>query len=203
MTRTEPTTRTQPETARQTELLAVRCQLGEPEALDELVQRWHLPLWKYVRRLAPDDTTAEEVLQDVWLRIVRGLPELREPARLVAWMFRIARFASLDRMRGAYGRRESLGAQTDVDIDQLSSEADHAHVGLDQLADEVEELRLGLLELPLVEREVLTLFYLRELDQGQVAEVLDVPVGTVKSRLFRARKLLREQLETQRQGTHS
>ena len=52
-----------------------------------------------------------------------------------------------------------------------------------------------LARLPLVEREVLTLFYLRELSLGDVAEVLGVPVGTVKSRLFRARKLLRREIE--------
>ena len=51
--------------------------------------------------------------------------------------------------------------------------------------------------LPLVEREVLTLFYLEELDLRQVAEVLEVPDGTVKSRLFRARKMLKERLEDQ------
>jgi RNA polymerase sigma-70 factor (ECF subfamily) len=53
-----------------------------------------------------------------------------------------------------------------------------------------------LTQLPLLEREVLTLFYLRELSLAEVAEVLAVPVGTVKSRLFRARQLLRRELET-------
>jgi RNA polymerase sigma-70 factor (ECF subfamily) len=60
-----------------------------------------------------------------------------------------------------------------------------------------EELR----DLPLVEREVLVLFYLRELPLDQVADMLAVPVGTVKSRLFRARRMLRERLE-QRGVTH-
>lgn len=176
------------------ELLAVRCQLGEADALDELVRRWHLPLWKYVRRLADDDGAAEEVLQDVWLRIVRGLPDLRQPSRLLAWMFRIARYASLDRMRGRYAERDALGTDAVLDLDGI--EGDGSHVGLDELVDEVEELRHGLIALPLVEREVLTLFYLRELDLRQVAEVLEVPVGTVKSRLHRARNLLREQLQS-------
>ena len=176
------------------ELLAVRCQLGETDALDELVRRWHLPLWKYVRRLADDDSTAEEVLQDVWLRIVHGLPDLRQPSRLVAWMFRIARYASLDRLRGRYAQRDALGTDADLELDRL--EGDDAHVGLDELADELEELRHGLIALPMVEREVLTLFYLRELGLRQVAEVLEVPVGTVKSRLHRARNLLRAQLQS-------
>jgi RNA polymerase sigma-70 factor (ECF subfamily) len=199
LNRTDPSLKTQTGADRAAELLALRCQLGEAEAFEELVERWHLPLWKYVRRLAPDDHQAEEILQDVWLRIVRGLPNLREPSRLAAWMFRIARYASLDRMRGSYSRRELLGSETDLEFDQMPS-GDASHVGLDTITDEVEELRLGLLELPLMEREVLTLFYLRELSLAQVADVLEIPVGTVKSRLFRARKLLKQQLETLRKG---
>lgn len=192
---------TEPDTG-SVELLAVRCQLGEPRALDELVERWHVPIWKYVRRMAADEHTAEEVHQEVWLRIVRGLPDLRDPSKLVAWMFRIARYACLDRMRDRYSRRDSLGVDTDVDPDRLESDARHMglHVGLDGLADEVEELLQGLLDLPTTEREVLTLFYLRELDLRQVAEVLEVPAGTVKSRLFRARKMLRDRLETATKG---
>ena len=84
------------------ELLAVRCQLGERQALDALVARWHLPLWKYARRLTGGEEAADDVVQDVWLRILRGLPGLREPARLRPWIFGIARRVLMDRLRAQY-----------------------------------------------------------------------------------------------------
>lgn len=176
------------------ELLAVRCQLGESDAFDELVERWHVPLWRFVRRLAQDDATAEEILQDAWLRIVQALPGLRRPSRLVPWIFRIARHAAIDRLRAGYARRESLGEPADLDLEALEDDADASHVGLSDLPEEIDRLQRQLLELPLIEREVLTLFYLRELNLREVADVLEIPTGTVKSRLHRARKMLRERI---------
>ena len=73
------------------ELLAIQCQLGEPAAFDELVAQWHGPLWQYIRRMVGGNELADELLQETWLRILRGIANLREPASLVAWMFGIAR----------------------------------------------------------------------------------------------------------------
>lgn len=169
------------------ELLAIRCQLGEPDAFDALVERWNLPLWRYLRRLVGDDEDAADTLQEAWLRILRGLPRLRDPARLRPWLFGIARRALMDRLR-----REYAGPSMDA------SAADHLPVPEPEpgLLDDLDELEGELAEMPLLEREVLVLFYLRELPIAQVAEVLAVPLGTVKSRLFRARNLLRDRLET-------
>ncbi len=73
------------------EWLAVRCQLGERAAFDELIERYQGPLWRYVRRVAPDEDAAREVTQDAWLRVIRGIGRLRDPARLRPWLFGIAR----------------------------------------------------------------------------------------------------------------
>lgn len=169
--------------------LAVRCQLGERDAFDLLIERWHGPLWTYARRLTGSDDAAHEVVQDAWLRILRGLPRLRDPARLRPWLFGITRRALMDRLRGLY----AAPRPSDVDLDSLTA-ADAGVIsgsGVDAGSDEA-GLQDGLAGLPVVEREVLTLFYLRELSLADVAELLDVPVGTVKSRLHRARRMLRQ-----------
>ena len=168
------------------ELLAVRCLMGEAAAFDELIERWHAPLWQYVRRLTGDDDAAADTLQDVWLRVLRAMPRLRDPARLRAWLFGIARRTVMDRLRRRYAEPEAVS----TDDVSLAAPADDA---LD-LEEELELLHEELARLPLVEREVLVLFYLHELTLTQLAEVLAVPVGTVKSRLFRARRMLRRQL---------
>jgi RNA polymerase sigma-70 factor (ECF subfamily) len=119
------------------------------------------------------------------------MPGLRHPERLRAWLFGIARRALMDRLRRQYARAEDTPLTDDV-----------AALDPDGWPDEdLELMQEELQTMPLVEREVLVLFYLRELPLGQVAAVLDVPVGTVKSRLFRARRTLRERLE-QRGLTH-
>jgi RNA polymerase sigma-70 factor (ECF subfamily) len=71
-------------------VLAVRCQLGEIDAFDQLVERFHPALYRYARRLTGGDDAAGDVVQDIWVRVVRGLPRLREPERLRAWIFSIA-----------------------------------------------------------------------------------------------------------------
>jgi RNA polymerase sigma-70 factor (ECF subfamily) len=167
------------------DLLAVRCQLGEREAFDELIRRWHEPLFKYARRLTGDDDAAAETMQDAWLRVVRGIARLREPDRLRAWLFGITRRVVMDRLRASYSAPMTVPVE-DVDV-AAEDERD--------LADDLAVMHEELNQLPLLEREVLVLFYLRELTLSELADVLGVPIGTIKSRLFRARHSLRTQLE--------
>lgn len=167
------------------ELMAVRCQLGESDAFDDLVERWHEPLWRYLRRMAGSDDEAAETLQDAWLRILRGLPGLRRPDRLRAWLFGIARRALMDRLRHRY----ATTTDDDVDLDDIPAEP------IEEPIDDLDTMHEELAAMPLVEREVLVLFYLRELPLDQAADVLGVPVGTVKSRLYRARRMLRDRLQ--------
>lgn len=169
------------------ELLAIRCQLGEAAAFDALIARWHEPLWKYLRRLTGNDDAAAESVQDVWLRVLRGIPRLRDASRLRAWIFGIARRVVMDRLRGKYAEPVLVSADG---IDVEGSEPSR------ELEDDLNILQEELERLPVMEREALVLFYLKELSLNEMSEVLGIPVGTVKSRLFRARSTLRGQLES-------
>jgi RNA polymerase sigma-70 factor (ECF subfamily) len=167
------------------ELLAVRCQLGERGAFDDLIARWHEPLWRYLRRLTNNDDAARDLAQDTWLRVFRGIARLREPSKLRPWLFGVARNVAMDRLRSQY----TAGSQADVDLEELPA-ADEVN-----LEEDFATLESGLANLPIVERETLTLFYLRELSLEEIAGLVSVPVGTVKSRLFRARQMLRRAME--------
>ena len=89
----------------------------------------------------------------------------------------------MDRLRQEYARSPTAN----VDVDEIA--ADPSAV---DGTEDLQELEGALAELPIIEREAVTLFYLQELSLNEVAEALKVPVGTVKSRLFRARRLLRQ-----------
>jgi len=160
------------------ELLIVRCRLGERAAFAELVRAWHEPVWNYVRRMLGPDR-AEDVTQEVWLAVFRGLPRLREPDRFAPWLFTIARRAVVDRLRAEYAQPEEPLADDTAAPDGTDLVVDRSALG---------DLLAGL---PAREREVLILFYLDDLPLQVCAEICAVPVGTVKSRLNRARRLLR------------
>lgn len=168
------------------ELLAVRCQLGERAAFDALIARWHEPLWRYLRRLSGSDDTARDLAQDTWLRVFRGIAKLREPARVRPWLFGVARNVAMDRLRAQY----AVGSPANVDLEDLPAAGEDVN-----LEEELATLESGLATLPIVERETLTLFYLRELSLEEISGLVEVPVGTVKSRLFRARQMLRRALK--------
>jgi RNA polymerase sigma factor (sigma-70 family) len=170
--------------SRADELLALRCQLGERPAFDALITRWHEPMIRYLRSLS-DAQSAADLAQETWIRVFRGITRLREPAKLRAWLFGIAHRVAIDRLRGKY----AVPPMADVDVSQI--EFDDTGMNLEE---EIATLERGLANLPVIEREVLTLFYLQELSLEEMAEVLGIPLGTVKSRLFRARQLLRREL---------
>jgi RNA polymerase sigma factor (sigma-70 family) len=161
------------------ELLTIRCQMGDPAGFDDLIARWHAPLWSFVRRLVGNDDAASEIFQDVWVRVIRGIPRLRDGAKLRAWLFGIARRTLMDHLRQEYARSPMV----DVDVDEIAADAPAVQ------DTDLQELERALGQLPIIEREVVTLFYLHELSLIEVAAALNVPVGTIKSRLFRAKRL--------------
>lgn len=167
------------------QLLVVRCQLGERAAFDDLIRRWSGSLHRYALKLSNDPELADDLTQEVWLRALQGLGKLREAAQFRAWLFGIAHRTFMDRLRSRY----AMPVDTGIDLEELA--ATDATVDDEDLD---RALAIGMASLPIVEREVLTLFYLEELSMADIAAALGIPVGTVKSRLFRARTLLRKHI---------
>ena len=165
------------------ELLVVRCQLGERQAFEELVRIWSGPLLRHIQRVAGADM-ADDLAQEVWLRALRGIARLRDGTRLRSWLFGVAHHVLMDRLRVRYAEREAL--------DEVADGPDPEALESSESLFALLETRLG--ALPVVERETLTLFYLAELSLVQIGEIQAVPIGTVKSRLFRARGMLRQSM---------
>lgn len=171
-------------TDQQDTLMAIRCQLGDPLAWEELVRRWHPRLWRFVLGMLSDRTSAEDVLQNVWLRVIRSLVRLREPEKLSAWLYGIARSAITDRLREQYRHPPA------DEVSEVSDSDDSL-----KAVDVSDSLRAGLAQLHPADREVVVLFYFEERSLDEVAEISRIPSGTVKSRLHRARRVIREALE--------
>lgn len=163
------------------ELLVMACQDGKPEALDMLVGRWQKRLWLHARRLTGSADGAWEVTQESWLAIIKGINKLNDPARFVTWAYRIVTNKSIDRLK----KRK---VTTSVDPVILGRQVPDGRAPQDD-SPEVEAL---MAVLPAEKKVVLTLYYIDEFGVSEIAEILNIPTGTVKSRLHSGRSALRE-----------
>jgi RNA polymerase sigma-70 factor (ECF subfamily) len=157
------------------EILVMDCQSGSAEALDMLVSRWQKRLWRYACRLTGSSEAAWEVTQESWLGIIRGIRRLNDPARFRAWAYRIVTNKSRDWIRKK---------AKPVSVDDLVEGPRRDGPSANETSADLETILGRLSER---NRTVLTLHYLEEIGLGEIAKILRVPRGTVKSRLHTAR----------------
>ncbi len=173
-----------------TELLVLAAQGGSGIAFSDLYGLWQKDLFRLalVRVERPD--AADEVLTEVWLAIARGLHRLDDPACFPRWAFRIVERRCTD-----WIRHRSLARQREVVAVLAADELAPASPIAAEPPDDVLRLRAAIKQLPADQRELLHLYYELERGIGEIAEVLSIPRGTVKSRLFSIRETLKRHLE--------
>ena len=169
------------------ELLVLRCRRGQRDALEELVRTWDRPLLYYIRRCVDDEQESLQILQQTWVKVLQGLGSLREPRRLPAWLYSIARKTALSYLRAKYSEQALFRNGDGIQ--------DGSDDGAGWTFDDAEQIHYGLSKLSLIHREILTLFFLQDLSLEEIAGVLEIPVGTVKSRLHHAKRALRAILD--------
>jgi RNA polymerase sigma-70 factor, ECF subfamily len=166
------------------QLIVLRCQAGDEQALVELMAKYHRRLTFYLRRLLPDRGDEEAALQEVWLSVHRQLPKLRERAAFRTWLYRLARdraLVELRRKRIPFAPLQEQEAAADEEPEFGPEDAQYVHRGLDRLSRE--------------HREVLTLRFLEDMSYEDIARVIGCQVGTIRSRLHYAKSALRKILE--------
>ena len=163
-------------------ILVTRCQRGDGEAFAGIVRLWERPLFYYLRRLAPSEADAWDLLQDTWLRVFRAIKTLRDPRTLPAFLYTTARNVARARLR----LRPEPEQQQPSDL-QNGGSLDCAFLAF----DDAERVHHALDRLSLPQREALTLYFLEDLSIDDIAGVLGVPAGTVKSRLHYGKQAIR------------
>ncbi len=171
--------------------LIERCRAGDDTAFGELVDEHKNLVYGLVYRMISDRSRVDDVAQDVFLKVYRGLPYFRGEARLSTWIYRIVQNVcaaarsrrvpdqSLDQEDGS-GRRHDPGA------------VDGAFGDL-ELRDRLEK---AIAQLPEPQRLLIAAHYLEGVQYEALAESMNIPLGTVKTHLYRAKKRLRELLDT-------
>lgn len=161
---------------RMTVLLA---QTGDRAAFDSLLRSVQEPLFRYIVRITQNRAIAEDTLQDVFLIIFRKLEWLNDPDLFRPWAYRIATRAAWKRLKVKEDAQDFLSSSVEPDVDVMNLKAQ-----LPELLGRVSP----------ASRAVLTLHYLDDLSLPEIAAILDIALGTVKSRLAYGLHRLREEL---------
>lgn len=166
--------------------LVASARLGDRDALGQLFRRWNGKLVAHGWRLLRDAEGARDAVQESWVEIFRSVSRLRDGGAFAPWAYRIvSRRCARQIRRAQIERRRSEVAQPTGD--------EAAPIAPD--AVDARALDRALAALPPEQQAAIALFYLEDMSVAEVAVALDVPVGTVKTRLMHARRKLRESLE--------
>jgi RNA polymerase sigma-70 factor (ECF subfamily) len=170
--------------------LAERCRRGDEGAFQELIDRYKDLVFALIARTVQDRSRAEDLAQDVFLRIHRGLPYFRGEARLSTWIYRIVANVCV---------QDPARSSTTVSLDdetarpRIMPSASDRQFGDLELRDRLEK---AVARLPAQYRLLIGAHYLKGVQYEELAEALGLPLGTVKTQLHRAKQQLRRLLET-------
>jgi RNA polymerase sigma-70 factor, ECF subfamily len=173
-------------------MLVIRCQTGDEAALVQLVGRYQSRLGYFIWKMLGSRARVDDVLQDVWLDVLRGLPKLRDAGAFPAWAYRIAR----DRVYRELRRRGNSAVGLDVGVESIEDVEEESEF----CEQDVALVHECLDELTSEHREVLVLRFLQGMSYEDTAEVACCEVGTVRSRLHYAKSALRRAIERKRRS---
>ncbi|HIJ67378.1 MAG TPA: RNA polymerase sigma factor [Planctomycetes bacterium] len=172
------------------ELLVIRCQQGDSEAYSKLVAKWQRRLFNYAYKVTGSKSASWDIVQDTWYAVIKGLRKLDDASVFGFWVFRILSNKCNDWLRKQQ-RRARLSDELRGRAN--NSQAPRADSAADSLEETIEKLSPD-------RRILLALRYKEEFDIAQIAQILNIPEGTVKSRLHRTLEKLRQLMERRQNG---
>ena len=178
-----------------TEWLVLEVQRGSERAFTELHDLWRGDLRRLALVRVEQPDAADEVLTEVWLAVARGIAKLDDPACFPRWAFQIVQRRSADWVRRRQVERRRLEAFAANEAGQLAPPPP----GPNDVTDEVVAMRAAIRRLEPEQQELLHLYYELGRSISEIADVLELAPGTVKSRLFSIRETLKRQVERQKQ----
>jgi RNA polymerase sigma-70 factor (ECF subfamily) len=158
---------------------------GSPQTIQRLVEEYYMPLYRYAYRLSGSSADAEDLTQEAFCKAQTHYDQLRDPSRARPWLFSILRNAYLHRVRAE--RQQHC-----VSLDSVGDLAEPLPAALPDI--DPEHLQQALNDLPEAFRTPIILYYFEDFGYRDIAEQMDLPMGTVMSRLARAKAYLRSRL---------
>ncbi len=180
------------------QLLVERVQRGDKKAFELLVIKYQRKLMRLVSRLVRDQAEAEDVVQEAFIKAYRALPQFRGDSAFYTWLYRIG-INTAKNYLVTQGRRAPTSTEADVEEAETFDDGDRLRdintpeslLATKQIA---QTLNIAMDELPEELRMAITLREIEGLSYDEIAESMGCPIGTVRSRIFRAREAISEKL---------
>ncbi len=164
------------------DLLVLAAQDGNHKAFHMIFQQYQKPLLRYAFKVCGDKEISQDAVQEAWIKFAGTIRKLDDPRALRSWLYKLVHWRIVDLVRAEHNHRKS---------EQVFEDEKH-DCAIEETQTRNESLNIAIDCLPSIEKQVIHLFYLHELKVNEIAMVLRIPAGTVKSRLNRARKMLKE-----------
>ena len=164
---------------------------GDMRAFESLVKQYEKLVFYVIHRLVKDQHAAEDICQEVFIKVHKSLVRFSFQSKLSTWIARITYLTAINYVR-KYNREKASDYPDDLENYHFTTDTPENLLTKKDTANYVEQL---IMQLPEKYRTVLSLYHLNEFSGPEIEEITGMPEGTVKNYLFRARKLLKEKLE--------
>jgi RNA polymerase sigma-70 factor (ECF subfamily) len=183
--------------------LILRVRSGDWSAMDELVQRHYRTVYNLAFRLSNSYDDAQDIVQEAFIRVQKALPDFRGDANFTTWLHRIVKNVFLDeRKKQRIRTHSSLEEMVELEDTSVSRQVEDPQPGPERVIERFERAELvqrAVMALPPNQRLMIALYHFQHRSYEEIAEVMGLPIGTVKSRLNRARLALKNRLDPARE----
>ena len=165
------------------ELLVMDAKQADEQAFTKLFKHFNPGLLRFAFKICKSEQLAHDAVQNAWIKITKSLKQLHDPRAFKSWAYQATRWQALDLIRRQ--------------VKENAHQVDEPIESLVQFESEADDVLLHYInQLPDIDKQTIHLFYLEQMSLQEVGVVLEIPIGTVKSRLNRARKLLKDKMKS-------
>mgnify|MGYP000046824079 CR=1 FL=1 len=165
------------------DLLVLQMQAGDENAFEQVYRYLNAHVVRFCYQICHQEHTAKDAAQNTWLKMIKNVRYINDPRAFKKWLYQMARWQTLDLVKG----KQPEQLPEDVELTLVEAVEPCAEDDLMKLIN----------QLSLIDRQAISLFYLDDLSIKEISQILEVPVGTIKSRLNRARSQLKEKYQAQ------
>lgn len=189
--------------AREDAALIRRCQRGDTEAMDQLIQAYQKHVFNLAYRLSGNYDDAQDIAQEAFIRVFNSITTFRGDANFTTWIYRIVTNVYLDERKKQRVREHgSLDEYLELEDSSVTRQIEDPSPGPEDAVEQRERHELvgqAVLQLPENQRVMIALYHFQGRSYEEIAAMMQLPIGTVKSRLNRARLALKEKLGAARE----